>query len=198
MCVIITVFSFPSKHNSCLSFTPLFTQHKTMCVLCAQLLNWVWLFETPWLQPVNYSAHGIFQARILEWVAISYSRWFSRPRNSTESPPPLALTVRFFSTVPPGKSETIQRFIWRSHLEWIIELSFHQFSRSVMSDSSRPHKLSLISPWEWVFTVRLSQYFLYRCFLLKRESPASIKWYCDETGALVYWDCWKADRQTEW
>ena len=159
MCVIITVFSFPSKHTSCLSFQPLFTQHKTMCVLRAQLLNWVWLFETPWLQPANYSAHGIFQARILEWVAISYSRWFSRPRNPAESPPPLALAIRFFSTVPPGKRETIQRFIWRSHLEWITELSFSQFSRSVVSDPSRPHKLSLISPWEWVFTVWLSSTF---------------------------------------
>ena len=27
--------------------------------------------------------HGIFQARILEWVAISFSREYSRPRNQT-------------------------------------------------------------------------------------------------------------------
>ena len=39
--------------------------------------------------PVNFaippgsSAHGILQARILEWVAISFSRRFSRPRNRT-------------------------------------------------------------------------------------------------------------------
>ena len=29
------------------------------------------------------SIHGIFQARILEWVAISFSRRSSRPRDST-------------------------------------------------------------------------------------------------------------------
>ena len=29
----------------------------------------------------GYSVHGILQARILEWVAISFSRGFSRPRD---------------------------------------------------------------------------------------------------------------------
>ena len=30
------------------------------------------------------SVHGIFQARILEWVAISFSRGSSRPRDRTQ------------------------------------------------------------------------------------------------------------------
>ena len=29
------------------------------------------------------SVHGIFQARILDWVAISYSRGYSQPRDQT-------------------------------------------------------------------------------------------------------------------
>ena len=33
--------------------------------------------------PPDTSVHGIFQARILEWVAISFSRESSRPRNQT-------------------------------------------------------------------------------------------------------------------
>ena len=32
------------------------------------------------------SIHGIFQARVLEWVAISFSRGSSRPRNQTRLP----------------------------------------------------------------------------------------------------------------
>ena len=32
---------------------------------------------------VTKSKHGISQARILEWVAISYSRGFSQPRDQT-------------------------------------------------------------------------------------------------------------------
>jgi len=31
--------------------------------------------------PPGSSVHGISQARILEWVAISFSRGFSQPRN---------------------------------------------------------------------------------------------------------------------
>ena len=31
------------------------------------------------------SVHGIFQARILEWVAISYSRGYSQPRDRTHT-----------------------------------------------------------------------------------------------------------------
>ena len=30
------------------------------------------------------SVHGIFQARVLEWVAISFSRGYSRPRDRTQ------------------------------------------------------------------------------------------------------------------
>ena len=33
--------------------------------------------------PTGFSVHGIFQARILEWVAISSSRRFSQPRDRT-------------------------------------------------------------------------------------------------------------------
>ena len=33
--------------------------------------------------PPGFSVHGIFQARILEWVAISFSRRSSRPRDWT-------------------------------------------------------------------------------------------------------------------
>ena len=33
--------------------------------------------------PLDYSVHGILQARILEWVAISFSRGSSWPREGT-------------------------------------------------------------------------------------------------------------------
>ena len=32
----------------------------------------------------NSSVHGIFQARVWEWVAISFSRGSSQPRNQTQ------------------------------------------------------------------------------------------------------------------
>ena len=46
--------------------------------------------------PPGFSVHGILQAKILEWVAISFSRGFSQPKS-------LALQVDFLPTEPPGK-----------------------------------------------------------------------------------------------
>ena len=34
--------------------------------------------------PMNYTAHGILQARILEWVAFPFSRGSTQPRNQTQ------------------------------------------------------------------------------------------------------------------
>ena len=44
----------------------------------AKSLSYVRFFATPWTV-----AHGILQARILEWVASSFSRGSSRPRDQT-------------------------------------------------------------------------------------------------------------------
>jgi len=33
---------------------------------------------------MDYSFHGILQARILEWVAVSFSRGSSQPRDGTQ------------------------------------------------------------------------------------------------------------------
>ena len=34
--------------------------------------------------PMNYTVHGILQARILEWIAIPFSRWSSQLRYQTQ------------------------------------------------------------------------------------------------------------------
>ena len=50
--------------------------------LCVHVLNCVVLFATPWT--VAHQAppvHGIFQARMLEWVTIPYTRESSQPRD---------------------------------------------------------------------------------------------------------------------
>ena len=48
-----------------------------------KLLSRVWLFGTPWIVLPGSSVHGIFQARVLEWVAIFFSRGSSWPRDWT-------------------------------------------------------------------------------------------------------------------
>ena len=34
--------------------------------------------------PMDYTVHGILQARILEWVAFPFSRGYSQPRDQTQ------------------------------------------------------------------------------------------------------------------
>ena len=45
--------------------------------------------------PMDYTAHGIFQARILEWVAVPFSRGSSQPRDQTQVS---CIAVRFFTS----------------------------------------------------------------------------------------------------
>ena len=50
--------------------------------------------------PPGSSIHGIFLARLLEWVAISLVRGSSRPKDRTHIS---CVGSRFFTTEPPGK-----------------------------------------------------------------------------------------------
>ena len=51
--------------------------------------------------PPGSSFHGILQARVLEWVAMPSSRWFSQPMDQTQVS---CIAGRFFTTEPPGRS----------------------------------------------------------------------------------------------
>jgi len=60
--------------------------------------------------PPASSLHGIFQARTLEWVAISFSRGSSPPRDWTCVS---CLAGRFFTTEPPGVMiESTKASLW--------------------------------------------------------------------------------------
>ena len=58
---------------------------------------WLHVLQTP-----GSSVHGISQAGILEWVAITSSRRFSQLEDQTQSP---GLAGGFFTTESPGKPE---------------------------------------------------------------------------------------------
>ena len=53
--------------------------------------------------PPGSSVHGVFQARILEWVAISLSRESLQPRDWTQVSRVSCIAGRFFITMAPGK-----------------------------------------------------------------------------------------------
>ena len=54
-------------------------------VVIVQSLSHVRFFATPWtVAPPGSSVHGILPARMLEWVAISFSRGSAQPRDRTQ------------------------------------------------------------------------------------------------------------------
>ena len=75
-----------------------------LCV-CVRSLSCSTLLQHMDCSPPGSSVHGIFQARILEWVDISISRGSSRHRDQTHIS---FLAGGFFNTEPPGKPNTIQ------------------------------------------------------------------------------------------
>ena len=69
-------FSSVSLSYSCCALTKVF-----MCVVAAQ--SCLILGDSMNCSPADSSVHGIFQARILEWVAMPSSRESSQPRDQT-------------------------------------------------------------------------------------------------------------------
>ena len=95
--------------------------------------------------PPDSSVHGIFQARILEWVAIPFSQGSSRPRDQTQVS---HIVGRFFTIEPPGKSWTkfssVQScsHVWLFVTPWTSAL---QASLSITNSQSAPKPMSIES-----------------------------------------------------
>ena len=76
--------------------------NKTLLTKTTKEESWPWTLVIPWIclrlhyqvkgpqlclplcDPMKYTVHGILQARTLEWVAFSFSRGSSKPRNRTQ------------------------------------------------------------------------------------------------------------------
>ena len=77
----------------------------SILLLCAKpLQSCTTLCDSMDCSPPGYSVQGILQARILEWVAISFSRGSSQPRDGTQ----VSLHLLHWQTgslplAPPGK-----------------------------------------------------------------------------------------------
>ena len=98
--IILNIFPF-SKTNSCF-FHYFLHSHKT--IVCVFILSHSAMSVSHSLMdysPPGSSIHGILQARMLQWVAISSSKGSSWPMDQTESPASPTLTGRFFTTELP-------------------------------------------------------------------------------------------------
>ena len=71
--------------------------HICCCLVMKLCPTFLWPLDC---SPSGSSVHGIFQARILEWVAVSFSRGSSQARNQTRI---FCITGGFFTAEPLGK-----------------------------------------------------------------------------------------------
>ena len=90
---------FSSINNNLLMFLITCPLLKYSCCCCLDAKSSQTLCDPMDCSAPGPSFHGISQARILEWVAIS----FSRDLPALEPNPSPALAGRFFTAEPPGK-----------------------------------------------------------------------------------------------
>ena len=100
------------------------------------------------------SLHGIFQARILEWIAISFSRWSSWPRDwtqvscivgrfftlwATQIFIVIILNSEVFQTCWPGGSVTWilnKHFLLQNSRSWLLQMHQQNYERVELSQWS--------------------------------------------------------------
>ena len=96
---------------------------------------------------MDYSVHGILQARILEWLAFAFSRGSSQPRDQTQSPALQADSLLAESQGKPknpgvGSLSLLQRIFLTQELNWGLLLQ----ADSLRTELSEKLKISLGSP----------------------------------------------------
>ena len=97
-------------------------------------------------EPPGSSVHGIFQARILEWVAISSSRGSSPPRDG------MCISCfgrGFFTTEPPGKTNEVVRNCYM--------LTKHIFVKNNVFPNSIVRRVAFLYPLGNLFNMGLNR-----------------------------------------
>ena len=87
------------------SFSPAFSDPKSdkYLIWCCLVAQWcLTLCDRMVYRPLGSSVHGILQARILDWVVISFFRTSSQLKDQIHSSRHISYIVgRFFTTEPP-------------------------------------------------------------------------------------------------
>ena len=102
--------------------------------------------------PPGSSAHGILQARMLEWFAIPFSRGCSRPRDGTRV---RCISGRFLTIWVSREAHADRIYLLLCYydskcISGMEVKNRGSVSHSVLSDSLRPHGLypaRLLCPW---------------------------------------------------
>ena len=120
------------------------------------------------------SVHGISQARIVEWVAIFFSRESSWPRNQTHVS---CLAGGFFTTEPPGKPSTIKSW---TNIKKRGRIKCTGTCRLEMENGIKQayeRGFGTAQSWVWMLDLPLPGWFSWANFLTALCSVfSSIKW----------------------
>ena len=137
--------SFSEKKLIDISLTNFFCYKTSACLLCLEISL---IFQIMWvcaklLQPCSTvcdpmdhslpgsSVHGILQARILEWVAMPFSRGSSQPRDWTRVSISPGLAGSFFTTGATWEALSMciseQIWTWVTGIRFWVCWQFHLF-----------------------------------------------------------------------
>ena len=114
-----------------------------------------WTTTTMDCSPLGSSVHGISQARILEWVAIPFSRVSFQPRDWSWI---FCIAHRFFTVWVPYSSQ----FLLISNSKFILFLPTPRF-RFLIKEASKEGELAFVTPcpppwfWMWPWCLELQQ-----------------------------------------
>ena len=101
------------------------TDMSGVCVLAQLLQSCLTLCHPKDCSPSGSSVHGILQARILEWVAILFSRGYSQPRGW--NPGPLHCRQTLYQLSHKGSCKSVLPFFC------IVENCFYLFPNSILN-----------------------------------------------------------------
>ena len=133
------------------------------------------------------SVHGILQAIVLEWIAISFSRGSSQPRDQTRV---FCIAGRFFTTEPSGKPRYKQH-TW-NFIEWgtlKVIWNFKTFSGIVQEKSE--------NVWGALQNLLFTSWTVTPLAYIYIQHSGCVLWTCmllSETGAKITW----ANSEGEW
>ena len=146
-----------------------------VCVCVCEVLSHVRLCDPVDCSPPGSSVHGILQARILEWIAISFSRASSQPRNWTWVS--CIAGRRFILWATREARNPVWLYL---NLMWHLQRPYFQVSSQVLSgyefrqDTTHPSTAPIHIRWKTQGPMRVPMFFCHHvscfCFTLDRGS----------------------------
>ena len=140
------------------------------------------------------SVHGIFQAGILEWIVISFSRWFSWPRDQTHVSCISCTGAEFFTTsatweiscwsMKRTNYQNLNFCLWDGIFHFKI-LSFNKNLFGTLQQAEHP-----ANPWKYNVKLSWSSHF----YEGDRHLPGN--WGIEAWSPILVWDLPKGALET--